>query len=273
MPLKFCVLASSSSGNCTWVASPETSILVDAGISARATQQRLRDIGADPETLRAILVSHEHSDHTAALARLQRARGIPLYANEGTRQGVERDPAFRGLEWKLFTTGHAFEIGDLRVSPFAVPHDAYDPVGFIIEHDGVAIGIATDFGTPTALIRERLRPCRALILEANHDEQRLQDSPRPWPLKQRILGRQGHLSNRHAAEVAAEIAGSGLADIFLAHLSDECNEPYTARDAVEFALRQAGHGHVRVRLTQPDRPSDVWDSATCVLIDPGQRTE
>ena len=259
MGLRFCVLASSSGGNCTWVASPTTSILVDAGLSARAVRLRLAAIGADPDAVRAIIVSHEHSDHTAGLARLHRAHGIELYANEGTRQGVEHDAANQGLAWRQFLTGQPFEIGDLRIAPFAVPHDAYDPVGFVIEHGGTAIGIATDLGTPTGLVRERLRPCRALVLEANHDEYMLQNSRRPWPLKQRILGRQGHLSNRHAADMAAEIAGLHLTDIFLAHLSTECNEPRSAREVVEEALRTAGHSHVRVRLTYPDRPGEIWE--------------
>ena len=259
MSLRVCVLASSSSGNCTWVASPTTAILVDAGLSARAILLRMQTIGADPAALKAIVISHEHSDHTSGIARLQRGQGVTLYANEGTRQGIERDPDFQGLEWRQFATGHAFEIGDLRISPFAVPHDAYDPVGFIIEHGGVALGIATDLGTPTNLIRERLRPCRALILEANHDEYLLQNSRRPWPLKQRILGRQGHLSNRHAAEMAAEIAGPGLTDIFLAHLSAECNDPRSAQATVEEALRAAGHAHVRVRMTYPDKPGEMWE--------------
>jgi len=259
MSLRACVLASSSSGNCTWVASPTTAILVDAGLSARTIRQRLEAIGADPAAVRAVVISHEHSDHTAGIARLQRGQGIALYANQGTREGIERDPSLQGLDWRQFATGHAFEIGDLRIAPFAVPHDAYDPVGFVIEHGGVTLGIATDLGTPTGLIREKLRPCRALVLEANHDEHLLQNSRRPWPLKQRILGRQGHLSNRHAAEMAAEIAGPHLTDIFLAHLSAECNDPRSARAEVEAALRTAGHGHVRVRMTYPDRPGELWE--------------
>ncbi|MBU4459354.1 MAG: MBL fold metallo-hydrolase [Verrucomicrobia bacterium] len=260
MSLRVCVLASSSSGNCTWIASPTTAILVDAGLSARAILQRMEAIGADPRAVKAVAISHEHSDHISGIVRMQRLHGVALYANEGTRQGIERDPAFQGLEWRQFSTGHAFEIGDLRISPFAVPHDAYDPVGFVIEHGGVALGIATDLGTPTSLIRERLRPCRALILEANHDEHMLHLSRRPWPLKQRILGRQGHLSNRMAAEMAAEIAGPGLTDIFLAHLSAECNDPRAAREAVEESLRAAGHAHVRVRMTYPDKPGEMWMS-------------
>ncbi len=259
MSLRVCVLASGSSGNCTWIASPTTAILVDAGLSARAIRLRLESIGADPAALKAVVISHEHSDHTAGIARLQRGQSVALYANQGTREGVERDAEQQGLEWRQFATGHAFEIGDLRIAPFAVPHDAYDPVGFVIEHGGTVLGIATDLGTPTNLIRERLRPCRALILEANHDEHLLQNSRRPWSLKQRILGRQGHLSNRHCAEMAAEIAGPHLTDIFLAHLSAECNDPQAARAEVESALRNAGHGHVRVRMTYPDKPGEMWE--------------
>jgi len=261
MGLRFCVLGSSSAGNATWVASDTTAILVDAGFSARTLQARLAAIDADASALAAVVLSHEHADHTAGLPRLQRQYGVEIFANEGTREGVERDPAFEGLRWRMFVTGQPFVIGDLRIHPFAVPHDAYDPVGFLIEHDGATIGIVTDLGTPTSLVCERLRPCRAIVLEFNHEERMLLDSSRPWPVKQRIRSRQGHLSNRDASSLLAEAAGEALSDVFLAHLSVECNDPAMAAQWAEESLRMAGRAGVRVRLTHPDRPSEIWPCA------------
>lgn len=264
MSLSVCVLASSSSGNCTWISSPTTAILVDAGLSARTTAQRLAEIGADLSAVKGICVSHEHADHTAGIPVLHRRHGIPVFVNDGTREGFERDPRRAptgdgaGVEWQVFTTGSPFGIGDLTITPFSVPHDAYEPVGFVIEHEGLRVGIATDMGMPTTLIRERLRPCRAAIVETNHDEHLLQQSARPWPLKQRILGRQGHLSNRAAAEMLASIAGPDLHQVFLAHLSSECNDAALAEREVREQLERAGHAHIRICMTFPDRVSELW---------------
>ncbi len=257
--LSFCVLASSSSGNCIHVRSPSTSILIDAGISARETVRRLEQCGARIGDVRAVCLSHEHSDHTAGIAILHRRYGLPLFANAGTIEGAARDPRLAGLAWQVFTTGAPFMVGDLRIEPFSVPHDAYDPVGFVIEHGGARLGIATDLGSPTTLIRERLRTCHALVLEANHDEQMLQQSPRPWSLKQRILGRQGHLSNRLAAELLADIAGPALRHVVLAHLSQECNDPAVALREVRDMLRRGGFSGLDVGLAHADRIAATVD--------------
>ena len=260
MSLTLCVLASSSSGNCICVRSPQTAILIDAGLSAREIGRRLAEAGGDIAAVRAVCLSHEHSDHIAGIALLQRKHGLALYANAGTIEGVRQDPKCEGLAWQVFTTGSPFKIGDLTIEPFSVPHDAYDPVGFVLESGGVRVGVATDMGMATTLIRERLRPCQALVLEANHDEYLVQQSPRPWALKQRILGRQGHLSNRAAAELLAEIAGPALQRVFLAHLSAECNEPGLALRAVRESLDQKGHTHVALSMTWPDRVSETWSA-------------
>ncbi len=261
MALRFCVLGSSSAGNATWVASDTTAILVDAGFSLRTLEERLALIGESAGRLSAVVVSHEHSDHIAGIPRLQRRHGVQVFANEGTREGAMQSPEFAEVRWTLFHTGHPFEVGDLVITPFAVPHDAYDPVGFLISHDGTTIGIATDLGTSTALICARLQACRALVLEANHDERMLRDSRRPWALKQRILSRQGHLSNRAAAALLLEVAGPHLTDVFLAHLSQECNHPDFALQTIEEELRRAGRLHVRLRPTYADRPAELWPCA------------
>jgi phosphoribosyl 1,2-cyclic phosphodiesterase len=258
MGLRVCILGSGSSGNCAYVASAETAVLVDAGLSAREIARRLGEIGVPLSAVSAVCVSHEHQDHTAALGILHGRHGIPVYANQGTVEGLARDRKLEGVRWTVFTTGVPFAVGDLSIEPFAVSHDAYEPVGFALSGGGARVGIVTDIGAPTALVRERLRGCHAVVVESNHDERMLLDAPRPWHLKQRIMGRQGHMSNRGAAAMLCEIAGPQLAHVFLAHLSEDCNRPEIARRTAADMLGKAGHGHVRVSLTFPDRVSEVW---------------
>lgn len=213
MALRVCVLASGSAGNCTFVASENTAILIDAGLSGRETARRLGQVGADLSAIRAVCVSHEHNDHTAGLGVLHRRHHIPLYANGGTIEALSQDAGLDGLKWNLFDNGQTFAVGDLVVAPFSVSHDARDPVGFILSQGVARAGIVTDIGMATALVRERLRGCQVIVVEANHDERLLQNSRRPWHLKRRILGRQGHLSNEAAAGMVAEIAGPELAGV------------------------------------------------------------
>jgi phosphoribosyl 1,2-cyclic phosphodiesterase len=256
--LQVCILASGSSGNSIFISSDTTRILVDAGISAKALAGRLAEIEVEPTDIQAICVSHEHDDHVRGLRVMHRRHGMALYGNNGTIEAIRRDAKNRALPWQVFSTGSPFTIGDLTLHPFPVPHDAYEPVGFTIACGEDQIGIATDLGTPTALIRERLRPCRMVVLEANHDERMLMDAPRPWHLKQRIRGRQGHLSNDHAATMLAEIAGPQLSHVFLAHLSGDCNQEHLALRAAKASLERCGNHHVEVRVAFPDRVSEVW---------------
>ena len=162
--MRVCVLGSGSGGNCTYVASSQTSILVDAGLSGRATGVRLAEIGVSLESIQAICVTHEHSDHTAGLAVLHRAGKVALYGNSGPIEGLESKPGVKKLAWNVFSAGASFQIGDLTINPFTVPHDAYDPVGFIISQGDVRVGVVTDMGMVTGLIRERLRICSALVV-------------------------------------------------------------------------------------------------------------
>lgn len=258
MSLRVSILGSGSSGNCTYITSDNTAVLIDAGLSAREIGRRLESLGAAVSDIRGICVSHEHGDHTQGLRVLHRRQGVPLYANGGTVEALCRDPAFGGVAWQIFTTGAAFAVGDLLVEPFSVPHDAYEPVGFVVSRGELRVGVVTDMGMPTTLIRERLRHCRLLIVESNHDEQMLQDAQRPWLLKQRIRGRQGHLSNQRAAAMLAEIAGPQLTTVFLAHLSADCNRPELAQQTVLDELGRAGHTHIAVNVTYPDRPTELF---------------
>lgn len=251
--LRVCVLASGSSGNCIYVESATTAILVDAGISARETLRRLAAAGLDPAKLRAVCVSHEHTDHVAGIAQLHKQLGLALYANGDTARNVR---GAESLEWNLFSNGCPFAIGDVEILPFPLPHDAYDPVGFVLTRGAARLGIATDLGMPTQLARERLRGCQTLVLEANHDEMLVHSSFRPWSLKQRILGRQGHLSNETAAALLADVAGDTLQQVFLAHLSKECNQLDLALHIVRTHLAAAGLARIRVLPTHPDKPSE-----------------
>ena len=257
MAIRVCVLASGSSGNCIYVASEETRILLDAGVSGKEVARRLELIEEDPARIDAVCVTHEHGDHIASLGVLYRRFGMPMYANHGTLEVLSKTATLNGVPWSVFTTGEAFTVGDLSIEPFSVPHDSYDPVGFVINAGADRVGVVTDMGMATELIRQRLKGCRALVIEANHDEGLLRASNRPWSLKQRISGRQGHLSNAQAGELVVDVAGPWLETVFLVHLSSECNDPDLARNTVETALQEGGHGHVGVRLTYPERPSDV----------------
>ena len=257
MSLRVCILGSGSSGNCIYVGSDATHILIDAGLSGQETVRRLEAVGVDIDRICGICLTHEHDDHKAALGVLQRRLGVPLYANRGTIEALERDAKLRQVQWTMFTNGSPFEVGDLTVEPFSVPHDSYDPVGFVVSHAGARVGIVTDMGMATELIRARLRGCQVVVVESNHDEQMLKDADRPWSLKQRIAGRQGHLSNAQAGALLAEIAGEMLKVAFLAHLSADCNRPALALKTVTKALAEAGHGHVAVKLTMAEGVSEV----------------
>jgi phosphoribosyl 1,2-cyclic phosphodiesterase len=257
MPIELCVLASGSSANCVYLAAGQTRILIDAGLSGKATAERLESIGVDINLIDAICVTHEHEDHKSSLGVLQRRHNVALYANAETARNIMTTGGNRELEWTIFHTGSPFPLGDFDVHPFSVMHDGADPVGFIFTHAGASIGVVTDMGIVTELVRQRLSACHTIVLESNHDEQMLKDSGRPWSLKQRISGTRGHLSNAHAAELACQIAPTGLKRIFLAHISNDCNERELALSTMTQTLAHAGHHHIEVHLTYQQRPSDL----------------
>ena len=264
--IELCVLASSSSGNCIYVASGSTRILVDAGLSARQTSLRLAELGTGLDEIDALCLTHEHSDHMAGFGVITRKSGMNVYANQGTMEAIESSKRREeGVKWNIITTGSAFQVGDLRLTPFGVPHDSAEPVGYIIEDSEARVGVATDLGMPTSSIRGRLSNCHALVIECNHDTHMLRNSPRPWSLKQRILGRQGHLSNEQAAELLCDVAGESLNDVILAHLSGECNDPDMALHCVKKALLKNGTEHVSVHLSFRSHISTVVRVPASVL--------
>lgn len=258
--LRVCVLGSGSSGNSTWVEFGGDAILVDAGLSAQRIRRTLRDRGLDERKLRAICVTHEHTDHTCGIARLHALLGIPAYANTGTARAARNVPD--GC-WKCFATGHPFSLGPFGILPFSLPHDAYDPVGYKISCGGACVGIATDMGMATTLVRGQLAGCNLLVLEANHDEELVRGALRPWRLKQRILGNQGHLSNTAAAALIADVAGETLHTVVLAHLSRDCNREDLALETVRADLASHGLERIDVLAARADAPTPVLE-CNCV---------
>jgi phosphoribosyl 1,2-cyclic phosphodiesterase len=249
------ILGSGSAGNCAYLETAETRLLIDAGLSGRQIRQRLASIGRSPESLDGILITHEHSDHIAGLVGLASKLHLPIYCNRLTKEAIEAQLEV-SLNAHIFNTGAAFEIGDIGVETFPVPHDAYDPVGYLLHTPGGRIGFLTDLGHATKLVIERVRAANVLLLEANHDMKMLQDDPRrPWSLKQRILSRHGHLSNEASANLAEEIVSAELRRLYLGHLSRDCNLPQLAHDAVGGRLRQLGAMHVVVESACQDYPS------------------
>ena len=259
--LRFTILGSGSSGNCAFLETDHTRILVDAGFSAKQIELRLNSIGRSLADVQAIFITHEHSDHVCGLPVLAKRHAIPIHCNRLTAEYLQPNmPAF--TNWRLFESGATLELGDLKINTFSVPHDAYDPVGFMFYHGLGNIGFLTDLGYATKLVIERVRQARALVLEANHDLKLLQeDTRRPWSVKQRILSRHGHLSNDAAAEVAAEVVTDLMEDVYLGHLSADCNSPQHARTTVGQKLESVGRPLVRLHDTAPDKPCAtlVWD--------------
>jgi len=254
--VEICVLASGSAGNCIYVAGGGTRLLIDAGLSLKETSARLAQLGVEMNTIQAVLFTHDHSDHCQRADVFHRRHKLPFYANEGTALGIEQTTRRTDIAWQIFEAGSPFPIGALQIEPFSVPHDAADAVGFVITDGPVRLGVATDLGTVTTLIRCKLAACDALVLETNHDVEMLRQSGRPWSLIQRILGRQGHLSNADAADLLASVLGPRLRTVFLAHLSAECNTPALARRALREVLQHAGRTDVRLVQTSADENSE-----------------
>ena len=246
--LAVCTLASGSKGNATYISDGETSILVDAGLSGIEIQRRLTSRDLSPEDLDAIIVTHEHSDHVRGVGILSRRYNLPVYISPKTHKAC---PNLGKLyETRPFGCGTTFHFNNLAVHPFAISHDAEDPAGFTIGQNGTTIGIATDLGIATSMVRQHLKPCALLILEANHDLTMLETGPYPWPLKQRIRGRTGHLSNPDSKKLLNELQHDNLQHVILGHLSEVNNTPQKAFDEVSRAINRCG-----ARVTVADQYS------------------
>jgi len=229
--VKICILASSSAGNSAFIATDKTRVLVDAGLSRREIAKRLAGIGEDIRRLDAILITHEHSDHTTGVAAIVKAsnRSIPVYLTHGTARFIEWGECSPAVE--SFQAGCSFSIGDFDVASFTLPHDAEDPVGYTLTAQGIKVSIATDFGYVPDSIRVHLRGTDLLLLESNHDLEMLRVGPYPWSVKQRVMSRRGHLSNEVAAGFIENDLDTGVSTLVLGHISEHNNHPELVRSA------------------------------------------
>lgn len=235
----YCPLASGSKGNCIFLGTRKLKILIDAGLSAKATKEKLAQIGVDIKEIDAILVTHEHTDHIQGLRVLAIKMGIPVFANTETAKGIV-DQIQECPKFKIFSTGETFEFGDLEIHPFTIQHDTLDPVAFTIKFDGLKLGFCTDLGFVSSLVQHQLKACDYLYLESNHEPSMVHASSRPMIYKQRVLSRTGHLSNEACGELLGHVAHPGLKHVHLAHLSSECNTPETALKVIRGILQKYG---------------------------------
>ena len=264
--LSFTVLGSGSSGNCAVIRTERTRLLVDAGLSARQIVLRLERVGLRLEDLDGILLTHEHGDHTQGLDIICHRHPVPIYSTPLTRESLASNFRKAQPRWKIMQTGAAFEFQDLRIESFPVPHDAADPVGFIIADEDSRLGVLSDVGSITHLIRDRLKGSDSLFIEANYDSALLEaDTKRPWPTKQRISGRHGHLSNDQAAELIRDVAHAALRHVVLGHLSDDCNQPGIACERIRQALRESGSHETEVCCAPRHQPTPWLEVAHRVV--------
>lgn len=233
--MRLCSIASGSSGNCIYVGSDKTSILVDAGISGKRIENGLHELELETRDMDAILVTHEHSDHIKGLGVLARRYEIPIYTTAGTKAALEQMTTLGKIPQGLIHTispDLPFNIGDLTVKPFHIFHDAAEPVGYRIENEGKAAAVATDMGHYDDYIIDNLKNLDVVLLESNHDVHMLEVGSYPYYLKRRILGENGHLSNETAGQLLCQILHDNIREIFLGHLSHENNYEALAYETV-----------------------------------------
>ncbi|MEO1366168.1 MAG: MBL fold metallo-hydrolase [Acidobacteriota bacterium] len=248
------MLGSGSKGNSILIESAGRRLLVDAGFACRQIEQRLETLGESAGDLDAMILTHEHRDHTRGVDVLSRRHDVPFYATEGTLEGMNLTEK-TAIRAHRIASGRPFEVAGFAVEPFSIPHDAREPVGFVVEDAaGNRIGVVADLGTRSQLAWGRLRDLDALIIETNHDLQMLRDGPYPWVLKQRVAGRHGHLSNKEAAEGLPELVSDRLEVVILYHLSRTNNEASIASEAIGSSLEAEGC-KARVLVTSQDQPT------------------
>lgn len=232
--MRVCLLASGSKGNSLYVETERTKLLVDAGMSAREITARLATLGVSGSEIDGIIITHEHGDHVRGVGTLARKYDLPIFISYPACREVGK--LLRSVRLVEFESGGSFEFQDVLIDPFPVTHDTVDPVGLVIGSREGRIGVATDLGIVTRLVREKLKGCRVLVLEANHDEELLANGPYPWHLKQRVKSRHGHLSNSDSAALLSQVTHPGLEGVFLAHLSEVNNHPDMALKALRNSL-------------------------------------
>ena len=251
--IRFCSLGSGSSGNSFYVGNGAGAVLLDAGFSGKETMARLREAGLDPGSIRAVMISHEHTDHVKGAGVVARMLDVPVCLSEKTyeraKKAMGRVPGI-----VHFSVGERFDAEGMDVASFSIPHDAADPCAFVFHSSGTRMAVVTDAGSATMLIEERLRGVDYIVVEANHDPDMLKAGPYPWELKQRIASRVGHMSNEACAGLVRKVAHSGLQGVTFAHLSRTNNNPDLVRLMAEEALGEAGTPY---SVASQDRPGPI----------------
>jgi phosphoribosyl 1,2-cyclic phosphodiesterase len=256
MAIRLAVLGSGSGGNATCIEAGGVRLLLDAGFSCRGLVQRLRLVGIEPESIDAVLLTHEHADHLGGAAAFGRSFNVPIYCTPATARAAMLDAEECAV--RPVTPGAPFDVGPIAVQPFAVPHDAVQTVGFALHHGGARVGYATDLGHSPQGVLDPLRDCDLLIVESNHDVDLLSWGPYPESVKRRVLGRHGHLGNEQAADLLGEVVGKRTQAVVLAHLSRTNNRPDLALGAARRALRARGP-LPRLFAAEQSRPSPWFE--------------
>lgn len=242
--LKFICLGSGSSGNCYYLSTETTAILIDVGLGIRTLKRHFQTFGLSFSRISAVLITHDHADHIKSVGKLAAEFDIPIYSTEAVHEGVARNycvsPHLKPEQKRFLEKDKPLDIGDLHITPFAVPHDSNDCVGYCVEAGGVRFCLITDIGHVTERVKEEVNKANYLVLESNHDTEMLMAGPYPAHLKGRISGPDGHLSNREAAELLANSSSPALHHAWLCHLSEENNHPELARKTVDAVLRSYG---------------------------------
>jgi len=263
--MRIIILGSGSTGNALYIESGETRVLVDAGLTGKETAKRMTEAGIDPASLDAIVITHEHTDHIRGLQVISKTTEAPVFVSAATRSVCHFAHGADEIVWgQEISSSEPFQIGSLDFYPFSIPHDGVDTFAFTVESGGVKVGLVTDLGYITKLVAERLRGSDLVIVESNHDRDMLKVGPNPWPLKQRIASKLGHLSNDETARWIQEDFDGKAAYLVLAHISRHCNHPELARLTALEALDK--HGSLffpdpegRLKIAPHDRPSEWFE--------------
>ncbi len=261
MSVRVCVLGSGSRGNCTLVATERARLLIDAGLSCRESYARLAAINEPADGLSAVVISHEHTDHINGLRVLAQNGDLPVYVSRATWEEVSRDEEIRKkiTKFEYIAASEKFTIGDIEITPFPVPHDAVDPVAFTLDAQGIRISVVTDLGYIPEIVKQRVKGSHVLIFESNHDLEMLKIGPYPWAVKQRVMGRQGHLSNNATADFLTEEFDGAAQVLVLAHLSETNNHPEIARLSAAQALAQRARlQFTKLHLASQTKPTEVF---------------
>ncbi len=249
-------LNSGSNGNCYYVGNAHEAVLIDAGLSCRETEKRMRMLNLSMLKVKAVFISHEHIDHIKGVEVLARKYQIPVYITEGTLRNSREKPDSHLL--KTFTAYENVQIGSFYVKPFPKYHDAADPHSFVVSYDNVHIGVFTDIGAECEHLIKHFKQCHAAFLEANYDEKMLEEGRYPYHLKNRIRGGHGHLSNRQALELFLKHKPAHMSHLFLAHLSKENNDPSIV---YELFCEHAGNTHIAIASRyEPMGVFDIFDT-------------